>query len=98
MNYINYGCNIIEEVFGTGKEDENGIWGAKGVCTCDEIGKCTCETKFHSTGQTKSQKNQIKFTRLTSTIPTSTTPTSTTLTPSMGSYLLGGRYTDDFQW
>lgn len=82
MNYINCGCNIIEEVFGTGMEDKNGISNAKGVCTCDEIGKCTCETKFHATGQTKSKKNQTKFTKLISTTPTSTTPI-----PSMGPYL-----------
>jgi len=45
-------------VFGTGKEGETaGISGAKGVCTCDEIGKCTCETKVHA-GPLKIQKPQ----------------------------------------
>ncbi|XP_050423996.1 proto-oncogene tyrosine-protein kinase receptor Ret isoform X2 [Adelges cooleyi] len=37
--------DCTEEVFGTGQEGNKGIAAAKGVCTCDEIGKCTCETK-----------------------------------------------------
>lgn len=66
--FVNYkrGC-YIEEVFGTGKENENdGISGAKGVCTCDEIGKCTCATKVRAVDHFK---NQIKL----STIPTLST-------------------------
>lgn len=55
-----------EEVFGTGKESESGtgIARAKGVCTCDDIGKCTCETKVDA-GQLKSQKKKIESTTFT---------------------------------
>uniref|UniRef100_A0A2H8TDK2 Proto-oncogene tyrosine-protein kinase receptor Ret n=1 Tax=Melanaphis sacchari TaxID=742174 RepID=A0A2H8TDK2_9HEMI len=38
--------DCTNEVFGTGKEGHTGISKAKGICTCDEIGKCTCETKL----------------------------------------------------
>lgn len=44
-------------MFGTGQEGKNGILGATGVCTCDVIGKCTCETKV-SSGQLKNQKTK----------------------------------------
>lgn len=38
---------MAAELFGTGSADDGeGISDAKGVCTCDEIGKCTCETKI----------------------------------------------------
>lgn len=59
---------MVDKVFGTGSKDKNGILKAKGVCTCDEIGKCTCETKinavrkikFKSTTQTPSIIISIK--------------------------------------
>jgi hypothetical protein len=54
--FYQYNCDK-NEVFGTGKEGQPGISGAKGICTCDEIGKCTCETKLN-VGPLKIQKIQ----------------------------------------
>lgn len=52
----------VEEIFGTGNRGKPfGISAAKGVCTCDDIGKCTCETKVY-TKQLKQQKNKIDTT------------------------------------
>lgn len=41
--------------------------GAKGVCTCDEIGKCTCGIKVH-TSQFKAQTNKVESTTPTLSI------------------------------
>lgn len=43
------------------REGKSGILGAKGVCTCDEIGKCTCGTKDHIS-QSKAQTNKVEST------------------------------------
>lgn len=49
----------VEEIFGTGNKGKSlGIAAAKGVCTCDEIGKCTCETKVYN-NHIKTQKIKI---------------------------------------
>ncbi|XP_060872662.1 proto-oncogene tyrosine-protein kinase receptor Ret-like isoform X2 [Metopolophium dirhodum] len=56
INHLICPQDCTDEVFGTGKEGKTaGISRAKGVCTCDEIGKCTCETKL---GPSKNQKIQ----------------------------------------
>lgn len=50
----------VAELFGTGSADnERGISDAKGVCTCDEIGKCTCETKINT--YKKKTENKTNF-------------------------------------
>lgn len=46
---------MIDKVFGTGSKGKNGILRAKGVCTCDEIGKCTCETKMNAGRKNKNR-------------------------------------------
>ncbi|CAH1736549.1 proto-oncogene tyrosine-protein kinase receptor Ret [Aphis gossypii] len=57
MNHLICPQDCTNDVFGTGKEGQTGISGAKGICTCDEIGKCTCETKL-SVGPLKIKKYQ----------------------------------------
>ncbi|XP_060852344.1 proto-oncogene tyrosine-protein kinase receptor Ret-like isoform X1 [Rhopalosiphum padi] len=57
LNHLICPQDCTNEVFGTGKEGQPGISGAKGICTCDEIGKCTCETKLNI-GPLKIQKIQ----------------------------------------
>lgn len=49
-----------EDVFGTGMmKGRRGIYTATGVCTCDDIGKCTCEKKTQ--GVLKSRKTTQEY-------------------------------------
>ncbi|XP_050534527.1 proto-oncogene tyrosine-protein kinase receptor Ret isoform X2 [Daktulosphaira vitifoliae] len=54
--------DCTEDVFGTGMmKGKRGIYTATGVCTCDDIGKCTCEKKTKGVFKSKKIIPEYKY-------------------------------------